>query len=112
MNKDFADFQKHFKYYQNLFGLNGYKVYFKHEPIDNGFADITITQRDMIATVRLDSSGKDKQFKHIKESARHEALHLLIGRLEFNGHYRYIVQDEICEAAEELVIRLEGLIEK
>ena len=66
----------------------------------------------MVAAARLNSelSNKDKPFKDIKGSAKHEVLHLLVGRLEQNGKYRYTSENEICEAVEELVRRLEGLI--
>lgn len=111
-NKDFELFQKEFKKWQNLFGLTGYRVYFKYEPLSNSFADITIVQSDMVATVRLNSkvSNKDKPYRDIKINAKHEAIHLLIGRLEQNGKYRYTSETEIYEAAEELVRRLESLI--
>ena len=66
----------------------------------------------MVATVRLNSNlpEKDKPYKDIKRSAKHEALHLLVGRLELNGRYRYLAETEIYEATEELVFRLEKLI--
>lgn len=112
MNKDFALFQKHFKHYQKLFGLTGYRVYFKYEPLGSSFADMKIDLSDMVATVRLNSSlpDKDKPFKHIKRSAKHEAIHLLVGRLEHNGRHRYISDEEMYEATEELVFKLEELI--
>ena len=112
MNKDFADFQKYFKEYQKLFGLNGYKVYFKHEELDGSFASVKVNIGDMVATVRLNSKLSDiaRPHKDIRSSAKHEALHLLIGRLELNGHYRYVAEDEIYESSEELVHKLEGLI--
>jgi len=112
MNKDFELFQSEFKKWQVKFGLTGYQVYFKYEPSDSGFANMKVDQTDMIATVRLNSKlpDKDKPYKHIKRSAKHEAIHLLIGRLEQNGRYRYMSSDEVYEATEELVFRLEGLI--
>ena len=111
MNKDFALFQKEFKKWQQLFGLTGYKVYFKYEPVDH-FAKILIDLESMIATAILNSELPDnaKPFRDIKQCAKHEALHLLIARLELNGKYRYISESEIDEASEELVIRLEGLV--
>ncbi len=113
MAEDFVRFQKHFKYYQKLFGLTGYKVYFKYEELDSGFASININQGGMVATVKLNSKlpDKDKPFKHIRMSAKHEALHLLVGRLEQNGRYRYTAENEIYEASEELVYKLEELID-
>ena len=112
MNKDFELFQKEFKMWQRNFGLIGYKVYFKHEPLDSSFADIAINQGDMVATVRLNSSlpDKDKPHRSTKQSAKHEAIHLLVGRLEQNGRYRFTSENEIYEATEELVRRLEEFI--
>jgi len=112
MNKDFELFQKEFKKWQKLFGLNGYKVYFKYEPDDSCFASLTVNLSDMVATVRLNSElpDKDKPHKDVRQSAKHEALHLLVARLEKNGKYRYSTENEIYEATEELVHKLEGLM--
>ena len=109
---DFELFKKEFRKWQQKFGLTGYKVYFKHEPIDDAFASINLGQGEMIATVRLNSKtlSADKPFVDIKQSAKHEALHLLVGRLEKNAHWRYSSLQEIEEADEELVHRLEDLI--
>ena len=109
---DFELFQKEFKKWQQKFSLTGYKVYFKYEPLDNCFAYIKINQGEMVATVRLNSNlpDKDKPFKDIKRSAKHEAIHLLVGRLEQNARYRYSSENEIYEAVEELAFKLEGLV--
>lgn len=111
-NKDFEFFKKCFKEYQHLLGLTGYKVYFKHEPLEKHFAEIDINQTNMVATVRLNSKlpDKDKPFKDIRGSAKHEALHLLIGRLEHRASSRYVSEDEIYEVVEELVRKIERLI--
>lgn len=110
--KDFNQFQKHFKTYQNKFGLNGYRVYFKHEPLEDSFACISIDHRSMVATASLNNKlhPKHKSFKDIKRTAKHEAIHLLLGRLEGNARYRYASESEICESVEELTFKLESLI--
>ena len=112
MNKDFELFKDCFEEYKRRFGLIGYKTYFKHEPLEKSFADININHSEMVATVRLNSEllDKDKPFKNVKRSAKHEAIHLLVGRLEQNAHYRYSSEAEIYEATEELVFKLEELI--
>lgn len=112
MNKDFELFQAEFKRWQKLFGLTGYRVYFKCEPLDDSFANISISQGHMVATVTLNSKipAKDRPFEDVGQSAKHEALHLLIGRLDQDGRYRYSSEGEIYEAAEELVFKLENLI--
>jgi hypothetical protein len=110
--EEFQTFQSEFTKWQNSFGLNGYKVYFKHEPSDDSFADISIAQDEMCATARLNSKLPEKDIPHadVEASAKHEAIHLLLGRLEERGRDRYIRADEIYEATEELVRRLEHLI--
>ena len=112
MNKDFAEFQKIFKQYQKLFGLTGYKVYFKHEPVADCFASISVNQPTMVAMARLNSKppSVDKPHVDVKRSAKHEAIHLLLQRLEDRTYNRYVQQDEIYEAVEELVFKLETLI--
>ncbi len=109
---DFELFQQEFKKWQYLFGLTGYRVYFKYEPLEDRFADITVEQSDMVATVRLSNNLPDKAEPHrsVKQSAKHEAIHLLLHRLESLGRCRYIGSEEIYEATEELVFKLEGLI--
>jgi len=109
--KDFELFKSEFKKWQQKFGLTGWKVYFKYEPIKD-FADIEANLGDMVATVRLNSKlpDTDKPFKHIKLSAKHEAIHLLLARLEKNARYRWATEPEIYEATEELVFKLEDLI--
>ena len=109
---DFELFQSEFKRWQQKFGLTGYKVYFKYEPIDDGFAAIKINQGDMVVTVRLNSElpTKDNPHKDIRQTAKHEALHLLVGRLEEAGRYRHCSATEIYEATEELANRLGVLI--
>uniref|UniRef100_A0A6M3J8V3 Uncharacterized protein n=2 Tax=viral metagenome TaxID=1070528 RepID=A0A6M3J8V3_9ZZZZ len=108
----FVEFKKYFLTYQKLFGLNGYKIYFKEESLDDDFADILINQAGMVVTVRFNASlsGEDKPFQDIHSNAKHEALHLLLGRLSGLAQYRYATKADVCEAEEELVRRLETLI--
>ena len=112
MNKDFELFKKEFTRYQKLFGLTGYKVYFKYEPLDESFASISVRHGDMVATARLNSKlpDKDEPYRDVKMSAKHEAIHLLLARLEGNAKYRYTSESEIYESCEELVFKLEDLI--
>ena len=112
MNEDFVLFQEEFKKWQNLFGLIGYKIFFKYEDRDSDFATIHIDEPEMVAIVTLNSNVPDRQkaYRNIKRIAQHEAIHLLIGRLEYDSKYRHTTEDEINEAVEELVNRLEDLI--
>ena len=111
---DLEIFQEEFTIWQKILGLTGYQVYFKHMPIGDSFANITISQRDMIATARLNSKipSKDKTNLNIRASARHEAIHLLLGRIEHRAMDRYVSEDEIFEADEEAVRRLESALDQ
>ena len=111
--RDFELFQKEFKKWQLNLGLTGYKVYFVYEPLESSFANISINQEEMVVTARLNSGlpDKDKPHKDTRQSAKHEALHLLVGRLEALARSRHVSASEIYEAVEELTRRLEGLIE-
>ena len=108
---DFEKFQRYFKEYQRLFGLMDYKIYFKHESLDGCFADITVEQADMVGTVRFNSTP-DKQYLNVRGSAKHEAIHLLLWRLEDRASSRYIQAKELYETVEGLVRKLEALIDK
>jgi len=112
-HKDFEDFKKYFTEYQNKFGLNGWQVYFKYEKIDGSYARIHYSLDDMVATVKLNSHlhKDEKPFNDVKEHAKHEALHLLTARLEYNGSARWVSKAEMDESSEELVNKLGRLID-
>jgi len=111
-NDDFDLFKGYFLRYCKLLGLNGYRIYFKYEPTRDSFAEISVNQTTMCATVWLNSKVpvKDKPFNDIRVSAKHEALHLLTYRLEALARYRYATEQEIFEASEELAHKLEPLL--
>lgn len=108
--EDFEEFQKYFRKYQQLFGLTGYKLYFTHEAFDGSFAEITVKNADRVALVRLNKT--QGEFRNIKDSAKHEALHLLLSTLEEKAINRYITTYDINDEIEELVRKLEGLIKE
>ncbi len=112
-HRDFTLFKKEFTRYQKLLGMNGWEIYFKHEPgVRGSFADTFLDFANLTATVRLNSEldDGDKPFKDIKGTAKHEALHILIARLEGEARYRFATDEAIKEATEELVHKLMGLI--
>jgi len=109
---DYERFQRSFNKYRKLFGLSGYKVYFKKEAISDSFADIMVDVTGKCATVRFNDalSAKDKAFRNPSGEGKHEAIHLLVGKLSEVAQSRYISQREVVESEEELVRKLEELI--
>ncbi len=106
--KDLEDFKRYFTGYQRLFGLTGYKVYFDMKTLPDAFAQIMIDESNHVATVFL--SDHECQGRDIRQSAKHEALHLLLHRLEYAGMCRHSTAEDIYQASEELVFKLEELI--
>ena len=105
-------FSETFTTYQEKFGLNGYQIYFQTAPIGDSYANIFINQDGMVATVTLNNavSKEDKSHQDIHKNAKHEALHLLVGRFSDYAQSRYVTRADITEAEEELVRRLDTLI--
>ena len=113
MVDEFKLFKEEFKKWQDKFGLKGWAIYFEHTEIEeHRFAEIYNDIEDMAATVRLNNKlcKENEKFKDVEKSAKHEAIHLLLARLEACARYRYVNEDEITEACEELVHKLEELI--
>jgi len=112
MNKDFALFQSEFKKWQKLFGLTGYRVYYESKPLANRFATVLYDLPTMSVSVTLNSNlpRELSRHKNARRSAKHEACHLLIARLDDCAHNRYVTREIINEATEELAVKLESLI--
>lgn len=110
--KEFGTFKTEFTRWQKRFGLDGYVVFFSHEPLDDCFADISVNQKEMAAKVRLNSALKEADYvdADVLGTAKHEAIHLLCERVTTYGYTRFVTKDQMYEAEEELVRRLEGLI--
>ena len=110
--QDFALFKKEFIRYQTLFGLSNWKVRFKHGASDEYFASIEsdFGQCTAIVFLNTDLPDKDEEFRDVKGNAKHEAIHLLLARLEGEARTRYTNPPAVTEALEDTVHRLEGLI--
>lgn len=111
-NEYFELFKKEFTRYQAHFGLMGYEVRFKLKDIDSAAASIDINQEEMVAFVALNSKlcKVERTEAEMKRNAKHEALHLLTGRMRKYAYSRHITCDDIYEANEELVRRLDRLV--
>ena len=108
--QDLREFQKEFMKYVELFGLKGYSVLFGLEEIDGGHAEIRVNIRDRVATVVLSTAKHEKHFQTMRDCAKHEALHLLIARLEDLAKRRYVTPGDISEECEGIVEILEKSI--
>ncbi len=110
--RDFEIFKREFTKYQKLLGLTGIQVYFAHKPLDGDSAQLLMRHSDCNATACLSSELSEGQepFKDVKGWGKHEAIHLLLMRLQGEAEYRYATEEAILEAVEETVHRLENVI--
>jgi len=114
-SKAFRLFQEEFGRYQKLFQLDSYIICFEYEPLDETvFSNITINQESMVATVRFNSklARHLKSHRNLRYAAKHEAIHLLLGRLGDYGRSRYTTEQDMCEATEELNNKLMFLVKE
>jgi len=100
-------FIKEFKHWQYLLQLDGYQVYFNLKNLDGQYARITVEEENKIA--RVDVDRKDI-LKMPANTAKHEACHLFIGKLNHLAHCRFVADGEINQEWEKLSNILEKLL--
>ena len=110
--QDFEKFTNEVNYWVKTLGINGWKYYFKHQKLTDARASCSIDLTARVATFFLNKNFSDKFTDvDICSSAKHEALHLLVGRLDCVARHRYINESETNEAVEELIRSLEKIID-
>ncbi len=110
-SNEFVAFQKEFRKRQQQFGLTGYTVTFAHADLPGRHAEITINEHDRVATAKLHiRTAEQKKECPVLVVAKHEAIHLLLSRVQEITYTRYTSEAEIETAIEELVVKLETLI--
>lgn len=113
--KDFELFKKEFLRWQNTFQLNDWKVDFVHEKSDGGerasiARDIYGRRATVFFNRDWDASIEPLTPQAIKETAKHEAIHLLLSRVILLGKQRFVDENSIYEAEEELIGKLINLL--
>ena len=95
-----------------ILGLTDYQVYFKHEYTRNAFSTLENYEPGKIITVVLTTelNGFDAEVFNPSTSAKHEAIHLLLARIQYLAGSRYITESSIDEEVEGLVRKLEVLL--
>lgn len=91
-----------------------WRIYYKHKKLDDILAESDIEYDHHIAVFTLTTDWEEKNEKlnteNIQDTAKHEAMHLLIGRLSWYGQARYLLENDISVAEEKLVNTLMNLI--
>ena len=110
---EFNRFKREFLRWVEILGLQGYKMYFYHKPLDECYAEISINEPGRVADVYFSSElgNTEKKMSPGPEShGKHEAIHLLLHRIGFLGEQRWTASDEIHDEAEKLVTILEKVL--
>ncbi len=112
MKSDYEYFVSECKTWIKRLGLDNWEVTFSHEKLrDNHAADCNVDLSSHMATIRFNNNFKERPTKkEIKRFAKHEVIHILLGRLSRLGESRYITENELYSAEEELIIKLEKLL--
>lgn len=112
--EDFEIFRKEAKKYIDIFELNNWEVAFAITKKEGVMGSCEHSLQGYTATLFLCNKWEDEikpcTPETIKETAKHEVIHLLLGRFSECGEARFVNRDELNEAEEELVRRLEFII--
>ena len=110
---------KHFKIFVGECGrwidklkIDNWKVYYRWQESKENRATISTKLGGYVATIFLSKKwcGEKVTEDEVKESAKHEVIHLLLARMSTNGGSRFVSQYEVDESEEELVQKLEKLL--
>jgi hypothetical protein len=105
----FKTYAEHVRLWCLRFGLVEYALAFEHHQLADG----------RLAEVEYDPEGKTAVFRLTKTAveldpeacAKHEAAHLLLGKLVWLAEARFINQKQIEDEAERIVMVLEKILE-
>lgn len=108
---DFEYFKKRYLFHVGELGINHYELRLKHEDVEDAYATTEVAVEDKVAVVTLSTDwtngdGRKVTRRDLDITARHEALHLLCGKLAHLAGATYS-KGVVNEAEEELIRTLE-----
>ena len=113
--KDFEVFKRECEYWVKKLQLDDMEIHYWHENPTNERADAS-TSIDTVgrrADIRFSVDNFDPNefsLKYIKDVARHEMLHILLDGLNDVAHSRFILRDQITQATEVIIRKLEKIL--
>ncbi len=90
----------------------GWRVEFLHEKLTESRAEIRTSAKNHAAVIVLNTEWDHDEVtdKKVRESARHEAVHLLVDELDEIAQFRYVTNDQRVHALESVVRHLDELL--
>jgi len=115
LNKQhFELFKKYCREYQEKFHLMGWDVHFEFIELKGKRAETAFNLESSQATIALCADWQDQVMlfnkKNLKLTAKHEMLHLFLGRMGELAQYRYVQRRELDAAEHEIIQKLEKLL--
>jgi len=104
---EFQKFKKACLKYIDLYGLMGWDIHITKGEREGAAAFTTFNEHAMMATIHL---VEVEDPKDIDLTAKHEVLHLFLGRLGAMARNRFIRMEEIEAAEHEIIAKLEKLL--
>ena len=107
--KQYELFKTECRKWIDKFQLNDYDVFFQWGYIEDADARTTIQGECGNATIAFSEDVNfidRKATEYIKELAKHEVIHCLLGRYDYLARNRYVSKQELDDEAEHLVRKL------
>lgn len=110
--KHFQTFKNECLSFQNKWGLTGWELFFEHIKLDGIYATVDMDLATRNARLEFAKDWPDNKITDeiIRETAKHEMIHLILGRINCLSRARYTTEAEINEANEEATKLLEKII--
>lgn len=107
--KQFEEFKTEVLRLQPILSLNRWKIYFEHKKIDGGVFARTHYKRDgMVSNMIFNIDTNDNRLD-VKQTAKHECLHLLLANLFCIAENRHFDSFELEKSEEEVIRVLEKI---
>lgn len=108
---DFELFCKECYDWVKYFNLEEYEIVFKHTKIDGAYADTCTDAQSHQALIRLNVVWPESPTElTIRQTAFHEVIELLLGRLRCFSSSRFVLEREIDEAVHGVIMRLQNTV--
>ena len=110
--EDFERFKSKCIQYYDMFGLNEYRLDFRHDYMKDAYASINVDNEYAVAVITLNKKNrKDDTRQTLEDTASHEMIHLLLARYSHLAKGRS--SDEELDAEEERVChRIESILKR
>ena len=108
-------FVKECRYWIDKLELNNWNYAFEFKKLEDATAQTRLELTGLTVTIALCTDLETFDYEissndYIKQCAKHEVIHVLVGRLAENARARFLTNNDWYESVEELVTKLTKII--